>query len=186
MVKIIGIDYGAKMSGNTVIAHFVTTQIHFQQVEKKKDADTWITKVLETLQADVVYLDAPLSLPAAYFGTGESYHYREADKVTRAMSPMFLGGLTARAMSLKASLSTLIFHEIYPAFFQSELVQSSHYKEDITLFLQDLAKIETFTLGDQPTNWHQVDALIALLIGTRHQEQRHQEIGNPTEGIIII
>jgi predicted nuclease with RNAse H fold len=186
MVKIIGIDYGAKMSGNTVIAHFVNTHIHFQQVEKKKDADTWITRQLETLQADVAYLDAPLSLPAAYFGNGESYHYREADKITRAMSPMFLGGLTARAMSLKASLNNLTFHEIYPAFFQSELIQSIHYKEDITLFLQDLAKRESFTLGEQPTNWHQVDALMALLIGTRHQEQRHQEIGNPTEGIIII
>jgi predicted nuclease with RNAse H fold len=186
MANIVGVDYGAKMSGNTVLAHYMNGEIHFSQVEKKKDADAWLTKELETLQADVVYLDAPLSLPAAYFGNGESYHYREADKITRAMSPMFLGGLTARAMSLKASLSPLIFHEIYPAFFQSELIQSIHYKEDITLFLQDLAKRESFTLREQPTNWHQVDALMALLIGTRHQEQRHQEIGNPTEGIIII
>ena len=186
MAKIAGVDYGAKMSGNTVIAHFLNKQIHFSQVEKKKDADAWLTKELETLQTDLVYLDAPLSLPAAYFGTGESYHYREADKITRAMSPMFLGGLTARAMSLKASLNNLKFHEIYPAFFQSELIQSTHYKEDIDLFIHDLAKIESFTLEEQPTNWHQVDALMALLIGTRHQENRHRAIGNPTEGIIII
>ena len=186
MVKIVGIDYGAKTSGNTVLAHYVNDQIHFSQVAKKKDADAWLRAELEYLQAEVVYLDAPLSLPAAYFGNGQSYHYREADKITRAMSPMFLGGLTARAMSLKNSLKELTFHEIYPAFFQSDLIQSIHYKEDTSLFIHDLVKKESFTLAEQPTNWHQVDALMALLIGTRHQENRHHEIGNPTEGIIII
>ena len=186
MAKIVGIDYGAKLSGNTVIAHYETNTIYFSQVQKKKDADAWLMDELAALQAEIIYLDAPLSLPGAYYGKGESYHYREADKQTKAMSPMFLGGLTARAMSLKASLRNLTFHEIYPAFFQSEIVQSIHYKKDIDLFLHDLTKKEAFTLVKKPENWHQVDALIALLIGTRHQENRHREIGSLTEGIIIV
>ena len=186
MAKIVGIDYGAKMSGNTVLAHYTNDQVTFSQVDKKKDADTWLRKELISIQADIVYLDAPLSLPAAYYNNGDSYHYREADKLTRAMSPMFLGGLTARAMSLKHALKPLTFHEIYPAFFQSEIVQSIHYKVDIHLFIAELHHKERFVLAQQPQNWHQVDALIALLIGTRHQKNRHQEIGNTAEGIIII
>ena len=52
--------------------------------------------------------------------------------------------------------------------------------------LADLKQKEEFILLENPTNWHQVDSLLALLIGTRHQENRHQEIGNKQEGIILI
>ena len=36
MAKIVGIDYGAKMSGNTVLAHYTNDQVTFSQVDKKK------------------------------------------------------------------------------------------------------------------------------------------------------
>lgn len=186
MAKIVGVDYGAKMSGNTVIAHFDSGKIKFLQVEKKKDTDKWLQKELNILAADIVYMDAPLSLPRAYYGAEDSYHYREADKITKAMSPMFLGGLTARAMTLRKELAPLPFHEIYPAYYQSEIIQSVYYKKEIDLFLSDLNKIEPYSLAEIPKNWHKVDALMALLIGRRHQENRHIEIGNPEEGIIII
>ena len=186
MAKIVGVDYGAKLSGNTVIAYYLESKVYFHQTPKKTDADAWLKDELDALDVDVVYLDAPLSLPAAYFGKGDSYHYRQADKLTKAMSPMFLGGLTARAMALKATLNQYRFYEIYPAFFQSQIIQSAHYKKDIRLFLSDLREKEPYELGQNPTNWHQVDALMALLIGTRHIQNRHQELGNPKEGVIII
>jgi predicted nuclease with RNAse H fold len=186
MAKIVGIDYGAKLSGNTVIAYYQNSQVVFSQVKKKEDTDTWLTRILTQLEIDTIYIDAPLSLPAAYYGQGDSYHYREADRITKAMSPMFLGGLTARAMSLKYKLKKYTFFEIYPSYYQSEIVQSIHYKKDISLFLADLKEKEKFNLLGNPTNWHQVDSLLALLIGTRHQENRHQEIGNIKEGIILI
>ncbi len=186
MAKIVGVDYGAKLSGNTVIACYQNSQVAFSQVDRKKDADAWLIKILTQLETDTIYIDAPLSLPAAYYGKGDSFHYREADRITKAMSPMFLGGLTARAMSLKHKLSNHTFFEIYPAYYQSEIVKSVHYKKDISLFLADLAQKEAFILLENPTNWHQVDSLLALLIGTRHQQNRHQEIGNKQEGIILI
>ena len=186
MAKIVGVDYGAKLSGNTVAAYYQNGQVVFSQVKKKKDTDVWLTKILTQLEIDTIYIDAPLSLPAAYHGEGDNFHYREADRITKAMSPMFLGGLTARAMSLKHKLGNHTFFEIYPAYYQSEIVQSVYYKKDISLFLADLKQKEEFILLENPTNWHQVDSLLALLIGTRHQENRHQEIGNKQEGIILI
>lgn len=186
MVKIVGIDYGAQTSGNTVIAHKEEHRVHLIQIPQKKHTDTWLQAQLVDLKSDVVYLDAPLSLPLAFSGLGDNFHYRKCDQLTKAMSPLFLGGLTARAMQLKHDLSSLIFHEVYPAFFQSERIGSLHYKNNMDLFLDDLHKTHPFQLQHSPDNWHQVDALIALLIGQRHQQKKHREVGNPQEGIIII
>lgn len=187
MAKIVGIDFGAKLSGKTVIAHRIDgSEIAFSQCEKKVNADTWLKNQLQELGASDVYIDAPLSLPGAFFGKGSNFHFREADKITNAMSPMFLGGLTARAMDLKHTLVHLTFYEIYPAYFQSQIIQSSSYKKDIGSFLSDLTVKYPLALEKNPSNWHQVDALLALLIGERHQHNRHLVIGNLTEGVIII
>ena len=37
MAKIVGIDFGAQMSGNTVIAHIIDEKIEFNQVAKKQN-----------------------------------------------------------------------------------------------------------------------------------------------------
>lgn len=186
MAKLIGIDYGAQMSGKTVIACLTNKGVSFLQVHPKKHTDTWLINQLQNLNPETVYIDAPLSLPLAYTGQGDNFHYRKADELTKAMSPLFLGGLTARAMSLKHRFASIRFVEIYPAYFQSQIIQSPFYKKDIRLFLHDLNKKEPILCDKIPQNWHQVDALLALVIGIRHQENRHLEVGNPTEGIIVL
>ncbi|MCH1473341.1 MAG: hypothetical protein L7V85_05460 [Bacteroidia bacterium] len=186
MAKIIGIDFGAQLSGNSVIAHLSNDQVQFIQVAKKQHTDSWLKSMLEEINPESVYIDAPLSIPSAYHGQGQNFHYRKADIETSAMSPMFLGGLTARAMSLKNSFKTVAFYEVYPAFFQSKLIKSTHYKKDIDLFLLKLLEKTPIHLNDTPTNWHQIDALMALLSGLRHQNNKHLEMGDINEGIIII
>ena len=141
---------------------------------------------IKEIKPEIVYIDAPLSLPKAYYGNGQNFHYRSADIETRAMSPMFLGGLTARAMSLKSQFEGTHFFEVYPAYFQSKIIQSNHYKKDIDKFLSDLLKKIPLPLANTPDNWHQMDALMALTSGLRHQKNKHLSIGETNEGIIII
>lgn len=186
MAKIVGIDFGAQMSGNTVIAHIIDEKIEFNQVAKKQNTDSWLKITVKEIKPETVYMDAPLSLPKAYYGQGNNFHYRLADIETRAMSPMFVGGLTARAMSLKNQFEGIHFFEVYPAYFQSKIVQSNHYKKDIDKFLSDLLKKIPLPLADTPDNWHQIDALMALISGLRHQKNEHLSIGETKEGIIII
>lgn len=186
MEQIVGIDYGAKLSGNTVLAYLYENKVCFEQVEKKINADNWLITKLKEYNFESVYLDVPLSLPNAYLGKGNNFHYRECDKETKAMSPMFLGGLTARAMSLSNQLSKINFYEVYPAHFQRTMINSVHYKKNIEWFLTDYFKKFDSTLNSNPQDWHQVDALLALTSGMLHQRNEHITIGNPNEGIIII
>ena len=186
MAKIVGIDFGAQMSGNTVIAYIIDEKIEFDQVAKKQNTDSWLKATIKEIKPEIVYIDAPLSLPKAYYGNGQNFHYRSADIETRAMSPMFLGWLTARAMSLKSQFEGTHFFEVYPAYFQSKIIQSNHYKKDIDKFLSDLLKKIPLPLANTPDNWHQMDALMALTSGLRHQKNKHLSIGETNEGIIII
>jgi hypothetical protein len=89
-------------------------------------------------------------------------------------------------MSLKNSFKNVAFYEVYPAFYQSTLIKSNHYKKDIDSFLFELLKKTPIDLHGTPTNWHQIDALMSLLSGLRHQNNKHLEIGDINEGIIII
>jgi hypothetical protein len=54
------------------------------------------------------------------------------------------------------------------------------------LFLADLIKEIPVSLSSTPNNWHQMDALMALTSGLRHQKNEHLSIGETNEGIIII
>ena len=113
MAEIVGIDFGAQFSGNSVIAHLTNNEVQLIQVAKKQHTDSWLKAMLEEINPNAVYIDAPLSLPIAYHGQGQNFHYRQADIDTRAMSPMFLGGLTARAMNLKNTFKSLGFSVNY-------------------------------------------------------------------------
>ena len=97
----IGIDYGAKLSGYTAICFNQNDILTIQQCLYGKDADKWLKEVLTQHDFESVYIDAPLSLPGKYRALSgyNDFHYRKCDQELRAMSPLFLGGLTARAMS---------------------------------------------------------------------------------------
>ena len=115
---VIGIDLGSRMSGNTVLSIFDHGRIHFMRVDKNVCADTFSLNAVQHYLPQHVFLDAPLSLPGIYRGIKgcKDYHFRKADRELKAMSPMFLGGLTARAIELsdKMRKDGIPVFETYP------------------------------------------------------------------------
>ncbi|MFT4761231.1 MAG: putative nuclease with RNAse H fold [Paraglaciecola sp.] len=191
-----GIDYGSKIAGTTVICYKKNGKLHLLQSEKKKDADAFLKQQIDSLKPSQIFIDAPLSLPAAYFQketiAEPNFFFRKCDKELRAMSPMFLGGLTARAMKLKHNYlnSSTLFFETYPSFlvktlFPDILVYKKKQAE-IGDFLKLLQPILPLKLAKMPTNWHQVDGILAWLSGHRYLSGWALEIGEIEEGIITV
>jgi len=192
-MKIIGIDYGSKLAGTTVIASLENESIAFAQSEKKRDADQFVLDFVKNQNDLEVFIDAPLSLPAAFYGKGEDYFYRACDRALKGMSPMFLGGLTARAIKLKSNLekSNHTVLEVYPGALARhwELTSLGYKKEKTNIkIVTDRLKKHlpySFNLSDLKT-WHHVDALLAFIIGFRHKTGNGQTFGDESEGIILI
>ena len=184
-INLIGIDFGAKLAGTTAVCFARGQQLHLLQSTKKQDADAWLCQRIEELQPSSVYMDAPLSLPGVYSGVGSDYHFRASDRAVGAMSPMFLGGLTARAMQLRAAFPSVPFYEVYPAQ-MVRLLQAlkEFYKKDLPLFLKAMQGILPFPFDELPQNWHQADAALAWFAGWRHQHGEAESYGDAAEGQI--
>jgi uncharacterized protein len=195
---ICGIDYGSKLAGTTVIAWLDTASrgVQLSGSRRKEDADRFIYEVLVKLRPGAVFIDAPLSLPGVYgkLDGYTDYFFREADKQLQAMSPMFLGGLTARAIKLKKELEAIAVpvYETYPAAqaVRTGLAETGYKKAAVAISdVRQLLKQRLAPFILEPavvTTWHQVDALLALLGGIRFINRQHQEFGNAAEGIIIV
>jgi predicted nuclease with RNAse H fold len=191
--KIVGIDYGAKLAGTTVAAWNENGSLHWKCSGKKQDADKWLEEKLLQLRPDLIFMDAPLSLPGVYSGQGTDYFYREGDRALGAMSPMFLGGLTARAMQLKANLTEEGFQifETYPARVVQQinnLHELYHKKNKSTLpdFNNMLQTILPVTWKAAPENWHIADAILAWMGGYRYENGIAEKYGNEKEGLIWV
>lgn len=189
----LGIDYGAKLAGTTAICFEKNGQLHLRQSEKKKDADKFVQHTIEELQPTAVFIDAPLSLPAAYFGKGDNYFYRACDKQLGGMSPMFLGGLTARAIKLTKSFehTELSFYETYPAqivkhFLLDKTEGYKKQKEFLANFCEVLEKVCSYKFAIAPSNWHQVDSALAWWAGHRFEKGEMKVYGEEQEGLIYI
>jgi len=142
-----------------------------------------------------LFLDAPLSLPGVYAlkqPHHTDYFHRDCDKQLNAMSPMFLGGLTARAMKLASTLraSGVPVFETYPKWHAKRLkLDALGYKkqpENLERCTLEVAKTLEGTLSSSPTSWHEFDALLALLTGLRFREGKHLQIGDTEEGKIYL
>ena len=188
----IGIDYGAKLAGTTAICFEKTGKLVIVQSEKKKDADKFVQKVVQDLQPSSIFIDAPLSLPLAYFGEGENYFYRACDKALQAMSPMFLGGLTARAIKLSKPFESngIVLFETYPAqIVKHYLPDTQGYKKQ-KIYLEDFCKVLLTKLPYEwvklPENWHQVDSILAWWTGWRYKNEEVKVYGNKKEGLIYV
>lgn len=190
----IGIDYGSKLAGTTAICFERDGSLHFLQSVKGKNADAMILDFIKKQRPEKIFIDAPMSLPAAYFHQKSTdYFYRQCDREVRAMSPMFLGGLTARAIQLKNNPASagIEFYESYPRGLVDELSKRhpgirEHYKKDIGAFLDQVLKIFGIRVGELPTNWHQADALLAWLVGLRFSEGCNLIFGEENEGLIYV
>ena len=187
----VGIDYGSKLAGTTAICFFDGAQFHFHQSEKKKDADAFLQKKINELQPTHIFLDAPLSLPGAFFDQSDDFFYRKGDRAVRAMSPMFLGGLTARAMRLKSIFEKkeITVIEVYPSqllrvLFPERAFKKSNYEVDeiYTLLKTKIKNLPAKT----PENAHQLDSLLCWYSGYRYFEKDAIFYGDEKEGGIWV
>jgi len=192
-----GIDFGSRFSGNTVISIFKNNQVFFLDVDPEVDADAFILNAAKHFNPSMVFIDAPLSLPGRYFckETFSDYNFRVADKLLSAMSPMFLGGLTARAMHLKDQLTEMgigVF-ETYPKVLARRFqLKELGYKSSKLYLPPCREKIKslfdpniTFSCKDIKT-WHHLDALLALMSALNYHLGRHETFGDEREGVIVI
>lgn len=183
------------MAGTTVLA-LAQSPVLLLASQKGEDADDFLLRHLRATETQHVFFDAPLSLPGVYTQKPncQDYMYRKGDRELGAMSPMFLGGLTARAMRLKAQHEPLgiELYEAYPAAQAERLgLKSLGYKKvpaaipDILLCIAEEMGPDT-PLPHSVPNWHAVDALLALLTGLRWANGRATFVGDPDEGGIWV
>ncbi|MEM9882742.1 MAG: DUF429 domain-containing protein [Planctomycetota bacterium] len=185
---LIGIDYGSKLAGTTVLV-IGPGPLRFVSSKKKQDADALIESTLTGFPEADVYLDAPLSLPGVYRGLPgcDDYHRRAGDRQLGAMSPMFLGGLTARAMRLAAACPHVTWHETYPAAQAKRLgLDPARYKKSTTHLPAMTASLGLDVDPTEVTSWHHFDALLAYLAGQRHRSGTAQTYGDKAEGEIVV
>lgn len=186
-----GIDFGAKRSGFTAIAVQQTQLVQIFQAKAKQDADIWVREILLDLGVTAVAIDAPLSLPGALVGLNafDNFHYRKADIESKAMSPMFLGGLTARAIELKswADHNGMEMYETYPK------KTALHLNLDMNSYKKDQQYLATATKelframncsAVEVENWHQFDALLALHSMLRIHIGKAKVLGDSREGLM--
>lgn len=187
---IAGVDYGSKLSGNTALAYFKGETVEVFTCPAKKDADIWLMAQFQLLHISKVYIDAPLSLPGVYTGNGDNYHYRKADMALKAMSPMFLGGLTARAMHLKsiAAQSGISMYETYPAATLKRLKNAHLYHKktlpDVALW-EEISQLMEATIKTEQKRGHEFDACLALYAGSLHVKGLANTAGEEKEGVIV-
>ncbi len=192
-----GIDYGAKRAGTTVIATYdkVAQKYELYAVEKGKDADDFVLTQLRQLKVGLVFFDAPLSLPGVYQNSTKynDYFYRQADRLLKGMSPMFIGGLTARAMRLKAVLQKegINLIETYPAVHArrwglKELGYKGKKGNIETVVDQINAHFPTVLPKERIISWHHLDALLALYSAWRYEQSQAEVFGTKEEGCIIV
>lgn len=193
---LVGVDYGSKLAGTTVMAYSQDREeLRFLASRKGEDSDVFLQKLLAGLRPERVFIDAPLSLPGVYRALPgyTNYFYREADRKLKAMSPMFLGGLTARAMQLSTALEkeNIHFLEVYPAALARHLgMPSQGYKKQkeafFTLKEQLMEKYHLKFPEGMPYSWHYFDALLAFLSGLRFERQIVMVEGDEAEGLVYI
>ncbi|MEM8738187.1 MAG: hypothetical protein AAGG38_06875 [Planctomycetota bacterium] len=198
----VAIDYGSRSAGTTVLvrrAPHPDGPLVFTASVKKQDADALVADELSRLGPADVYLDAPLSLPGVYRGLPpdadgtpfEDHHYRRGDRQLAAMSPMFLGGLTARAMKLAAAFPGHRWHETYPAAQAKRLaLPSDQYKKSADALPVLAARLVEHVAAPfdaaAVTTWHHFDALLAWLAAERCARGEHDTYGHPAEGLILV
>ena len=185
----IGIDLGARHAGTTVICHRERGLFHFQRCGKGEDVDSWLEDRIHHMRPSSIYIDAPLSLPGVYRGMGIDHFFRSADRLAGGMSPMFLGGLTARAIRLAEHWRAkgITVHEVYPAALvrnEWDHLRIAPGKAIPRHKLRLMAGMCSLP-PPEPRDRHEADAWLCWLIGHRHRSGRALAFGDPQEGIIL-
>jgi predicted nuclease with RNAse H fold len=190
---IAGIDFGSQLAGTTCFAlkSVGSNNVTILTSTKGKSADKFIWECVEQYSPSLIGIDAPLSLPLFFTNPNEypDNNFRMCDKALSAMSPMFLGGLTSRAMKLKFQLEQRAIEciEVYPKAFAHQLeLEKWDYKKDkknIMKCLELLMKSFECSLQQELTTWHEFDSMLALAICERYATNEANSVGNE-EGYI--
>lgn len=199
-MRVVGIDFGAKLSGTTAICFVEDGAVNFLTSSKGEDANKFILNHLNRLDPEIVGIDAPLSIPAAYQRGSQSddFSYRLVDRQLKAMSPMFLGGLTARAACLAATLGAqgIKVIEVYPRAFVKLLTEHDALYARLKK-TKDLAGLRILTEQvkakfnfnldiTNPDNWHEFDSMLAFFSASRFERGEAISYGDPAEGIVYV
>lgn len=186
----VGVDFGARNAGTTAVCWKLQGSFRFAHSADNEDADAWLEATIAELSPLAIYIDAPLSLPAAYHGKGTDYFFRNADHRVRGMSPMFLGGLTARAMRMAAQwrASGIAVHEAYPAALIRHAWESLGIEPRKAIPKHKLRIMAGMIImpSPEPADRHEADAWLCWVIGHRHAKGEAISHGHPDEGIILI
>jgi predicted nuclease with RNAse H fold len=200
-MQILGIDYGSKLAGTTAITYLEENRLQTTISRKGQDADALVCKLVKSLLPEIIAIDAPLSVPAGIINSkANNYFYRKCDKELQAMSPMFLGGLTARALKLKDQIKLEFPHikilETYPkAQWRRILPDDKTYKtknedpENLkSVLIKELAELELeleFEL-EIINNWHCFDSILCWIGGSRYAYGKSLIYGKEEEGLIYV
>ena len=189
-MDIIGVDLGARHAGTTVVCSRERGLFQFHRCGKGEDSDNWLETVVSEMAPLAIYIDAPLSLPGAYFGNGDDHFFRRADRLAGGMSPMFLGGLTARAIRLATVWRNrgIEVNEVYPAALirhEWDYLKIPAGRAIPPHKLRLMAGM--FALPPPATkDRHEADAWLCWLSGHRHRSGRARAIGDVEEGVILV
>lgn len=187
-----GIDYGKKTGGTTAFAIGNHPELYVHTVPPGKDADAYIVEWISTFLPTHVGIDAPLSLPGVYAKLDgyKDYFYRECDRELKAMSPMFLGGLTARAIKLANQIRGFkaTIYEVYPKMgahrYDLGKFEYKRSKSGVGKCLHFLEKKFEKEIKVDVLDWHQIDAILAWDIVKRQIFGDGLHAGDPKEGLI--
>ncbi len=193
---IAGIDLGSRKAGTTAICAGNEKGDIYEilQSEKGKDADHFLEEYIKKHNIGSVFVDAPLSLPGVYLNRKgfDDYFYRKCDREIGAMSPMFLGGLTARAIRLKERWlkNNIEVIEVWPTkLAEISGIDKVIYKRGrvgLVKALVILPQKYSVKLNQEPDSWHQFDAVLAYISGLRFLNEISMRYGDPGEGFIFV
>lgn len=188
---LLGIDLGGRTTGKTALSFLDTDLNEIKNYsreyisERCGKSDKELIRFVESFNADVIGIDAPLSLPDF---KSENYLYRNCDKKLKALSPMTLGEITARAIHIKENLSCKDIFEVYPKTLL-ELFKINHkgYKRDQNLqstIWKILIEYYDLDFPDIEMNEDNLDSILAVLI-LYHFHTKKYEIVNDAPLFLI-
>lgn len=187
---LIGIDLGGRTTGKTAVSVYnsennIVKVIGVKEIEKiTSGIDENFIEFLNELNGNIIGIDAPLSLPDF---TQKDYLYRSGDREVKALSPMTIGEITARAIFLNSKLNCEVI-EVYPkSVLQFLGLQSTKYKNNEKL-LRNITNIVISKYKMIPNQFEMindnVDSLLSLVAVIHYFRNSYRNIGNKTKFII--
>ena len=180
---LLGIDLGGRTTNKTAVS-LLDSENRSVEVYSSEDVGRVTAKIdanfinfVNNLNADIIGIDAPLSLPDF---TKPDYLYRKADKVAGALSPMTIGEITARAIYLSHIFNAEIF-EVYPkSILKLHNLPSTGYKNDpskLIMIIEAIKQKYSIEIIDFPLTGDNVDSVLCAVVLIHYLEGNYEMYG---------